>query len=164
MHDSGEVVGRINGRGLVPATRGLHRGWVLLAELQPPLVERRLYVLGREGLSVVPLHAVAKLPGHRHRVAADLDVPVLDRWNLGGELRLPVVGDLRVLRHVGGRFPCKQAFHYRVCKGDGVRGAGSDGRGQQAVLLLPGGYGDLATRRGLSTLCGATLTTRNTDH
>src|ERR1700694_5409657 len=108
VDDGGEVVRGIDATHLVPADDRNDRCRVFLVVFQKPEVEGRLDITGGEGDAVVPLDAVAKLPGHVHLVATHLDVPVFEGGNLGGELWYPVVGQLRIGGDVLIRLDCPQ--------------------------------------------------------
>ena len=92
MNDGRIVVGRIDALDLIPAHDGNYGRGIIVAVLQEPEVESRLYVARGEGDTIMPLDAMAKFPGHVHLVARDFDIAVFERRNLDGELGSPVVG------------------------------------------------------------------------
>ena len=139
VNDDGVLVRRIDTLNLVPATDGNDRRRVLVAELQEPEVKRRLDVLGRKGDAIMPLDAVAKLPGHIHLVASDFDIAVFQGGHFGGQLGHPVVRQFGIRRNVLVRLHRQQTLHRRVDVGAGMRRGGRDVAAEQAVLLLPGG-------------------------
>src|SRR5260370_25351109 len=85
---------------LIPADDRNDRGRVLVAVLQEPEVEGRLDIAGGEGGAIMPLDAVAKLPGYFHLAATHLDVAVFEGRDLGDELGVPILAQLRFGRNV----------------------------------------------------------------
>src|SRR5712691_2228376 len=126
MDGGREVVGRIDAVHLIPAADGNDRRRILLVVLQEPEFEGCLDVAGGEGDSVMPLDAVAELPGHVHFVATYLDVPVFEGRDLGGQLRYPVVGQLRIGGNVLVRLDRQQALHRRIDVGARMWRGGRD--------------------------------------